>query len=386
MTNTTTLEPVKRQRVVRREQTSSTLFLNETAVWLSTQKGSRRIYGDLEAEGFVIEWHNFELAAGDAFELSRCSYPDSLELCLNLAGHGFLDDDGSRLSFEPQTAFIRAPGHHDRHSYRKHGERHRFLTVNFSSRFLREQLTVCEGTLHPLVREFVPSGTLAAGVGELIRLTAEHQQLISLLLRPQCTQGACQLRCKGIVLQLMADFLVKPCCGNESSCDRQQCLATHRVRGVMAILQRDLADPPALEKIGREVGCSPFHLSRTFSRETGMTIPQCLRALRMRYAAELLKSGRCNVTEAAMAVGYSSLSHFSQAFCRIIGCCPALYPSEAPARADKTCAVLCSVATESRPLRDRQSFKKSASQIDVLIESIHELPIVMTGSNNTHVD
>lgn len=113
---------------------------------------------------------------------------------------------------------------------------------------------------------------------------------------------------------------------------------TGTVRGVVAILQRDLAAPPTLEAIGHEVGCSPYYLSRTFSREMGMTIPQCLRTLRMRYAAELLKSGRCNVTEAAMAVGYSSLSHFSQAFCQAIGCCPAMYSSHTPAQAAATCA------------------------------------------------
>jgi AraC-like DNA-binding protein len=56
------------------------------------------------------------------------------------------------------------------------------------------------------------------------------------------------------------------------------------------------------------------------------TIPQYLRKLRMERAAELLKSGKYNVTEAALEVGYSSLSHFSQAFCQSMGCCPALYP------------------------------------------------------------
>jgi AraC-like DNA-binding protein len=87
-----------------------------------------------------------------------------------------------------------------------------------------------------------------------------------------------------------------------------------------------LAEPPSLEEIGREVGCSPFHLSRTFSQETGMTIPQYLRKLRMERAAELLRSGSHNVTEAALEVGYSSLSHFSMAFCQTMGCCPGLYP------------------------------------------------------------
>ena len=46
----------------------------------------------------------------------------------------------------------------------------------------------------------------------------------------------------------------------------------------------------------------------------------------MERAAELLRSGRYNVTEAATEVGYASLSHFSKAFCETIGCCPVLYP------------------------------------------------------------
>ena len=61
-----------------------------------------------------------------------------------------------------------------------------------------------------------------------------------------------------------------------------------------------------------------------------MTIPQYTRQLRMERAAELLKSGKFNVTEAALEVGYSSLSHFSQAFHYMFGCCPGLYPLKTP--------------------------------------------------------
>ena len=40
----------------------------------------------------------------------------------------------------------------------------------------------------------------------------------------------------------------------------------------------------------------------------------------------LLRSGKHNVTEAALEVGYNSLSHFSHAFHQQFGCCPGLYP------------------------------------------------------------
>lgn len=41
---------------------------------------------------------------------------------------------------------------------------------------------------------------------------------------------------------------------------------------------------------------------------------------------ELLRTGHCNVTEAALEVGYNSLSHFSTAFREQFRCCPGLYP------------------------------------------------------------
>ena len=81
------------------------------------------------------------------------------------------------------------------------------------------------------------------------------------------------------------------------------------------------AAPPTLEELSREVGCSPYYLSRTFSPKTGMTIPRYLRQIRMERAAELLKSRRFSVTETAREAGYHSLSHFSQAFCGTMGCC-----------------------------------------------------------------
>jgi AraC-like DNA-binding protein len=79
--------------------------------------------------------------------------------------------------------------------------------------------------------------------------------------------------------------------------------------------------------LAQEVGCSPFHLSRIFAEEAGMSIPRYLRTKRIDRAAELLKTGQANVTEAAMAVGYSSLSAFNKAFVEQMGCCPGLYPN-----------------------------------------------------------
>ncbi len=157
----------------------------------------------------------------------------------------------------------------------------------------------------------------------------EQEQLISQVQAPPVPQGARALWYQSKVLQLIIDFLFDRQGDDELFCDRQKRIDRERVDRVISLLHRCLAEPPSLGEIGKAVGCSPFYLSRTFSRAVGMTIPQYLRRVRMEKAAELLASGKYNVTEAAMEVGYSSLSHFSQAFCQTIGCCPALYPLKA---------------------------------------------------------
>ena len=115
-------------------------------------------------------------------------------------------------------------------------------------------------------------------------------------------------------------------------CNRQKRVAAERVEQVKEIIRGDLESPPTLQQLGKKVGCSHYYLSRTFSQETGMTIPQYIRQVRIEKAAELLVSGKFNVTEAALEVGYSSISHFSQAFCQLMGSCPTLYTSQQAAK------------------------------------------------------
>lgn len=103
---------------------------------------------------------------------------------------------------------------------------------------------------------------------------------------------------------------------------RQQRVQADRVEQVRKILSLEYEDPPALTDLARRVACSPFYLSRLFAKETGQTISQFLRDVRLAKAKELLDRGEMNVSEAAVSVGYSSLSHFSRAFSARYGHCP----------------------------------------------------------------
>ena len=77
-------------------------------------------------------------------------------------------------------------------------------------------------------------------------------------------------------------------------------ISAERVARAKAILLDNLAEPPSLEELGRRVACSHFYLSRTFTRETGLTISQWLRRARLERAAALLRTRQCNVTEAGL--------------------------------------------------------------------------------------
>jgi AraC-like DNA-binding protein len=303
-------------------------MLKEASVWRPIKDGWRHVYGSFYGLGVSIEWHEFELA--DPFEWSRSFHPQSLELCLNLAGHGSVHSAENTIKFEPLTAGFYLTGKNELRAWRKPGDRHRFITVEFSPKFLREQLSKCDGSLHPLVEGVLRGEPTRNPIAEISRLTAVQEQRMRYLLNPPVLMGGRPLWYQGKVLEIMSEFFFERRGEDEFFCDRQKRLSRERVERVVALLREHLAEPLSLDEIGRQVACSPFHLSRTFSSETGTTIPQYLRRLRMERAAELLQTGKSNVTEAALAVGYSSLSHFSQSFCQEMGCCPGLYPLKRP--------------------------------------------------------
>ncbi|HEX9048146.1 MAG TPA: AraC family transcriptional regulator, partial [Verrucomicrobiae bacterium] len=187
-----------------------------------------------------------------------------------------------------------------------------------------------DAVLHPLVRAAMQDTSCELVSGNTVRLNATHQQLIASLRQPPVYAAAQPLWYQCKALELAVNFFVQPPPEQEMFCTRQQRLAQERVEQVVFLLKQNLAEPPSLEELGKKIGCSHFYLSRIFSAQTGHTITQHLRQLRMERAAELLKSGEHNVTETALEVGYNSLSHFSAAFHETFGCCPALYPLKTP--------------------------------------------------------
>ena len=293
---------------------------DEATAWRAVPHGWRQLWGDFDRLGVALQWHDFQTERPIDWGLSF--RPRSLEFCLNVQGRGAVD---GRADYVPGSAGYYAVADEPLRASRQARDHHQFVTVEFSNRRLQEQLADCEADLDPQMRAAIFPEKERSIVSSARPMTTEQHQVVASLLQPPVSKAAQSLWYQSKALELMSHFLFAPK-DPEFFCMRQKRVARDRVERTKEMLARDLANPPSLEMLGREVGCSPFYLSRSFSREVGLTIPQYLRKLRMERAAELLRSGRYNVTEAATEVGYASLSHFSKAFCETIGCCPVLYP------------------------------------------------------------
>lgn len=304
----------------------------EGQFWSQYAQAWRPLFGKFDSLGFSFEWHEFKSTT--PIEWSKSFHPQSLEICLNLSGSGTVETDSQKLQLSPRSFGFYAiqqsssPANHNLRASRQSGQEHRFLTVELSNQFLSQHLNNSLDNLHPIVKGIINGSQNEERLSRSERLSTRHQKLLESLKTPPVFAGAQEVWYRSKALEVISELLFVSPGGNDKTlfCIRQQKIAVERIEKVKAILEGNLAEPLSLEELGKQVGCSHYYLSRTFSKEVGMTISQYLRQIRIEKAAELLKTGKFNVTEAALEVGYNSLSHFSHAFQKQIGCCPGLYP------------------------------------------------------------
>ncbi|WP_286682892.1 AraC family transcriptional regulator [Sulfurospirillum sp. MES] len=92
---------------------------------------------------------------------------------------------------------------------------------------------------------------------------------------------------------------------------QDDCKAMHKAKN---ILLGDLANPPSLKALARQCALNEFKLKQGFKKLFGTTVYGFVHTKRLEKAKELLEKQEISVQEAALHVGYQSLSHFSKAF------------------------------------------------------------------------
>jgi AraC-like DNA-binding protein len=94
---------------------------------------------------------------------------------------------------------------------------------------------------------------------------------------------------------------------------------------VRELLGREFRRPLRLETIATRLAVTPAHLCRVFRKATGWSIHRYLTHLRLRAALESLASGEEDLSGLACDLGFSSHSHFTEAFRREFGVPPSVW-------------------------------------------------------------
>lgn len=97
-----------------------------------------------------------------------------------------------------------------------------------------------------------------------------------------------------------------------------------RVVQAKLFIERNYSEKIDLDNIADEACFSKFHFIRLFKRIYGKTPHQCLIAVRIEKAMQLLREDT-SVTDACFAVGFESVGSFSSLFRRVVGMTPSEY-------------------------------------------------------------
>lgn len=101
-----------------------------------------------------------------------------------------------------------------------------------------------------------------------------------------------------------------------------------RTEAAKAYLAASMSERITLDDVANAVHASPFHLARIFQQQTGVPVHRYLTQLRLRASLERLAEGDGDITEIALELGFSSHSHFTDAFKREFGHPPSRHRSK----------------------------------------------------------
>ncbi len=105
-----------------------------------------------------------------------------------------------------------------------------------------------------------------------------------------------------------------------------------RIAEAISLLERHYADPITLDELVEISGMSRRNFLRAFESTMGCPPIAYLIRLRIRQACKLLAQSEKNITEIAMAVGFTDSNYFSRQFRTLMNSSPREYRNNQPAR------------------------------------------------------
>lgn len=135
-----------------------------------------------------------------------------------------------------------------------------------------------------------------------------------------------QLYIKGKVYELISLYF-----NRTEDTDMEQCPFlgdeenVKRIRRAKEIVIERMAEPPTLHALSEEIGLPLKKLKEGFRQVYGDSVYSFLFDYKMDYARKMLESGKHNVNEVGLKIGYSTASHFIAAFKKKYGTTPKKY-------------------------------------------------------------
>lgn len=94
---------------------------------------------------------------------------------------------------------------------------------------------------------------------------------------------------------------------------------------IVSYIQDELCNPITLQSMADRLGYSYFYISKRIHEAFGVPFTTLLAQYRIAKAKELLSSGGCSISQAALASGFGSIRTFNRVFLRLAGMTPSQY-------------------------------------------------------------
>ncbi len=191
-----------------------------------------------------------------------------------------------------------------------------FLEKRARRRVRKPEADLTDYILHNITKVAQISGGIDNGISDLI--SALRREASN---RPIGFRHNTRSICTELIVAVTRKLVQSKCevdAGDSKS-------ASHLIVGVKEYIIKHLADEMTLGEIAWHVGKGEEHLARVFKRETGRTVFDYVREVRINHARTLILNPSLTMSEIATQCGFNSLSFFSRTFRQITGMSPTGY-------------------------------------------------------------
>ncbi|CAN5808330.1 N/A [soil metagenome] len=243
------------------------------------------------------------------FMLSEAVYPPRLKqprhthleasFSFVLAGN-YIENYGSQAQTrQPSTIVFHPPQESHAVDFQSGA---RILSVQFNSErfaYVRERSVVLDASTSSQTEAIAWLGN---------RIYQEFRQMDS----------ASALAIEGLIFEILAEAVRSRVSTSEKKSPRW-------LEQVRDFLHANFSESIVLENVARIADVHPVHLARVFRRQTGGTIGEYVRRLRVEFACRRISVSNDSLIEIALAAGFTDQSHFARTFKNHLGVTPGEY-------------------------------------------------------------